>query len=116
MKKPSNTLPVPTPTSLQMPINIDPSTDSYVIRGGAGVAVAHVKKPTGEVFSMRVRANGALQEMTRFDPATLSVEERRVLESDLYNAGNSQSEIGDILGVSQPTVARDLKIIRESKS
>jgi hypothetical protein len=100
---------------LPIALNIDPEQDSYIIKGGAGVAVAHVKKPTGEVFSVHVRANGAFRQMTHFDPSQLSVEERRHLEYDLYKKGHTQSDIADLVGVKQPTVAHDLKLIRQAK-
>lgn len=99
---------------LAIPLNIDPERDSYVIKGGAGVAVAHVKKPSGEVFSMHIRANGAFRQMTHFAPSQLSVAERRKLELDLYEQGHTQSEIADLVGVSQPTVAHDLKKLRQA--
>lgn len=101
---------------LSIPLNIDPERDNYIIRGGAGVAVAHVKKPTGEVFSMHIRANGALRQMTHYDPTQLTIDERRQLELDLYKNGHTQSEIADIVGVKQPTVAHDLKLLRQINS
>lgn len=104
------------PSSFFVPVNIDPINDSYVIRGGAGVAVAHVKKPSGEVFSAHVKADGAFQQMTYFDPSKLSLEERRSLEFDLYEKDHSQAEIADLLGVSQPTVSADLRIMRRLSS
>lgn len=98
-----------------MDLNIDPHRDTYVIRGGAGVAVAHVRKPDGQVFSSRVQANGALQQFTSFDANALSVAERRNLEHQLYTEHRlRQTEIADLLGVSQATVANDLKILRGS--
>lgn len=96
-----------------MNLNIDPHRDTYVIRGAAGVAVAHVRKPDGQVFSARVQANGALQQFTSFDSNALSVSERRNLEQQLYTQNRMrQTEIADLLGVSQATVANDLKILR----
>lgn len=115
MEKPKNTDLVVYP-SLEIPLNIDPEKDSYVIRGGAGVAVAHVKKPSGEVFSVHVRANGGFRQMTHFDPSQLTVDERRNLELDLYENGHTQSEIADLVGVKQPTVAHDLKLMRKAKN
>ncbi|WP_345848945.1 MULTISPECIES: winged helix-turn-helix domain-containing protein [Gammaproteobacteria] len=113
-KKPSNIQAPQAPqTSISIPLNINPEQDSYVIKGGAGLAVAHVKKPSGEVFSMHVRANGAFQTMTHFNPSMLTVEERRKLEFDLYNKGHTQADIADLVGVSQPTVAHDLKKLKE---
>ncbi|ALO36784.1 HTH domain-containing protein [Alcaligenes faecalis] len=98
-----------------MNLNIDPHRDTYVIRGGAGVAVAHVRKPDGQVFSSRVQANGALRQFTSFDANALSVAERRNLEHQLYTEHRlRQTEIADLLGVSQATVANDLKILRGS--
>ena len=94
-------------------LNIDLQNDTYVIKGGAGVGVAHVKKPDGRVMSVHVHANGAFQQMTAFDPAKLTVDERRTLESTLYNKGMTQSEIADLVGKSQPTVANDLRILRQ---
>lgn len=94
-------------------LNIDPQNDTFVIKGGAGVGVAHVKKPDGRVMSVHVHANGALQQYTAFDPTTLTVDQRRSLEGDLYRKGMTQSDIADLVGKSQPTVANDLKILRE---
>lgn len=98
---------------LPISLNIDPQMDSYVIKGGAGIAVAHVKKPTGEVFSVHVRANGGFRQMTHFDPSQMTVEERRELEHELYKRGHTQSDIADLVGKKQSTVAHDLKLIRQ---
>ena len=96
-----------------MNLNIDPHRDTYVISGAAGVDVAHVRKPDGQVFSSRVQANGALQQFTCFDFIVLSVVDRRNLEHKLYTENRlRQTEIADLLGVSQATVANDLKILR----
>jgi len=105
-------LPTPYESPLNLPIKIDPRSDTYVIKGGAGVAVAHVKKPNGEVQSMHIRTDGALQQFTRFDPNQISVAERRNLEKSLYQKGMSQSDIADLLGVSQATVSLDLKKLK----
>ncbi|RAS14862.1 hypothetical protein DFO50_109117 [Microvirgula sp. AG722] len=103
------------PMSLNLSLNIDLHRDTYIIRGGAGVAVAHVRKPNGQVFSSRVQANGALRQFTSFDANALSVAERRNLEHQLYTEHRlRQTEIADLLGVSQATVANDLKILRGS--
>lgn len=94
-------------------LNVDPYRDTYVIRGAGGVAVAHVRKPDGQVFSSRVLANGALQQFSCFDSTALSVADRRNLEHQLYTEHRlRQTEIADLLGVSQATVANDLKILR----
>lgn len=103
------------PAPLAIPLDINPKEDSYTIKGGAGVAVAHVKKPTGEVFSVHIRADDAFRQMTRFNPSELTVEQRRHLEFDLYQKGHTQSDIADLVGVKQPTVAHDLKLVRQSK-
>lgn len=96
---------------------IDPTTDKFLIKGAAGVAVAHVQKPDGRVYSMRVQANGALQQFTQFDANRLTVEERRKLEAEMYHNNQlTQSEIADILGVSQATISNDLKIIKQQNS
>lgn len=94
-------------------LNIDPHRDNYKISGGAGIAVAHITKATGEILSVRARANGAFKQMTRFDPAVLSVEERRDLEKQLHEEKRTQSEIADMLGVSQSTVSQDLRKLRK---
>ncbi len=103
------------PGHFVIPINIDPQKDKYIVKGGSGVAIAHVKKDNGEVYSMHMRANGAFTQMTHFDPAKISVAERRKLSSDLHTNGYTQSEIADLVGVSQPTVANDLKKIRQNR-
>lgn len=103
----------PAQSLVPMDLNINPHSDTYVIRGAAGVAVAHVRKPDGQVFSARVQANGALQQFTRFDSNALTVGERRQLEHQLYTENRlRQTEIADLLGVSQATVANDLKLVR----
>lgn len=107
------TLDTPQHTSLYKTLNIDLTRDTYIIKGASGVAVAHVKKPDGRVYSTRVQANGALQQFTHFDPSQLSVGERRELEHQLYTKQKlKQTEIADLLGVSQATVANDLKLLR----
>lgn len=92
---------------------IDPHRDTYKISGGAGVAVAHIKNPSGEVRSVYIRADGAYKQMVRYDPSDLSVEQRRELELALYKEKRTQSEIADLLGVSQATVCLDLKRLRD---
>lgn len=67
----------------------------------------HVRRQTGETFSIRVRSDGAA--MTQFNTAQLPVDERRDLEKRLYQQGVSQADIADIIGVSQATVSLDLK-------
>jgi len=100
-------------TGLSTHLNLDPTRDTFIIKGAGGVVVAHVKKPNGQVLSVRVRADGALQQFTRFDSSQLSVAERRELEHQLYTEENlKQTEIADLLGVSQATVANDLKLLR----
>ncbi len=97
-------------------LNLDPATDTFVIRGAGGTAVAHVKKPDGRMLTARVQANGALQEFTTFEPAKLNVKERRQLEANLYIERDlAQTEIADLLGVSQATVANDLKLMGVTK-
>ena len=51
--------------------------------------------------------------MVRYDPSDLSVEQRRELELALYKEKRTQSEIADLLGVSQATVCLDLKRLRD---
>lgn len=100
------------PPALNLPFTIDPMKDRYVIKGGGGVLVAQVKKSNGEVVTAHMRANGALQQMSQFDPSALSVSERRQLEHQLHKEGYTQTEISGLVGVTQQTVAHDLKIIR----
>jgi Fic family protein len=102
--------------SIELPFTIDPASDTYVIKGGRGVAVAHVRKNSGETYTYRVKADGAFKQMTVFDAKKLSVQERRKLESDLNDDGLSQAEIGDMLGVSQPTVSYDLAQLKKKDS
>lgn len=98
-------------------LNINPLTDKFVIKGASGVAVAHVQKPDGQVYSARVQANGALQQFTQFDANRLTLEERRELEHKLHYKDNlTQSEIADLLGVSQATVSNDLKLLRNKNN
>lgn len=90
---------------------IDPLTDKFKIMGAAGVVVAHVVKPSGQVLSARVRGD-SFKQLTQFDSADISVDDRRRLELQMYNDGMSQSEIADLLGVSQSLIAKDLSILR----
>ncbi|EGH41062.1 MULTISPECIES: helix-turn-helix domain-containing protein [Pseudomonas syringae group] len=92
-------------------LSIDPRNDTFKIMGAAGVVVAHVSKPSGQVLSARVRGN-SFRQLTQFDPAEISVAERREIERQMYSEGMTQSEIGDLLGVSQSLVAKDLSILR----
>ncbi|TCK58458.1 terminase gpP N-terminus-related DNA-binding protein [Seleniivibrio woodruffii] len=99
------------PDLFKMPVPINPQRDRYVIKGGAGVCVAVVKKPNGDTNIYRTRADGALKEMTSFNPDMLDIDERRELELQLYEESYTQAEIAEMLGISQPTVAYDLKKI-----
>ena len=75
---------------------IDPKRDTFKITGNFGVISAHVRKADGEVVSLRIRARGALRQVTKFDAKSLK-------------EGLSQAAIADLLGVSQATVCLDLK-------
>ncbi|WP_445496328.1 helix-turn-helix domain-containing protein [Photorhabdus sp. SF281] len=99
-------------SSFSIPSDIDPNKDSYVIKGGAGLAVVHVTKPSDEVLSVRIRADGEFREMVYFNPSQLAVDERRHLERELYEKGHTHADIADLVGVSQPMVAYLLKRIR----
>ena len=102
-----------TPLCLNLPFEIDPIRDRYEIKGGAGVAVVRVTRPTGEVINAYSRADGALQQMSVFEPSALSLQERRELEKQLYDDKYTQAEIADLIGVKQQTVAYDLKKLRQ---
>lgn len=88
--------------------NVRP-TDTFKITGSGGVVSIHKTKKDGRVESLRVRANGSFQQATRFDPSQISITERRELEVGMYESGLSQSEIADLLGISQATVSLDLR-------
>ncbi len=92
--------------------NVRP-TDTFKITGSGGVVSIHKRKKDGRVESLRVRANGSFQQATRFDPSQITIDERRTLEAGMYKSGLSQSEIADLLGVSQATVSLDLKKIKK---
>ena len=96
-------------------LRIDPRRDTFKIVGSASVISAHVKRPTGEVLSARVRAKGSLKQFTKFDPKDLTIQERRVLEHEMHKEGMSQAGIADLLGVSQATVSLDLKRLRKGR-
>ena len=92
-------------------LSIDPVHDTFKIMGAAGVVVAHVSKPSGQILSARVRGN-SFKQLTQFDPSEISVADRRQLEKQMHDDGMTQSEIADLLGVSQSLVAKDLSILR----
>lgn len=107
--KTNNTL-----SSLEL-MNIGPK-DTAIIKISAGAIDAHVKKPSGEVLSISDQANGALRQLTQFDPSKVSIQERRQLELDMSKKGRTQAEIANLLGMSQPTVSVDLRKIRRKKA
>jgi hypothetical protein len=96
-------------------LGIKPKRDTFKIRGSSGMIYGHVKKPTGEVLSVRIRARGSLKQFTNFDPNELSIDERRTLEQNMYDEGLSQAEIANLLGVSQATVCLDLKRVKKGR-
>lgn len=93
-------------------LQINPITDTFRIEGSAGVIAVFVKRPNGDVQTAKTRAGGRLTEWTNFEPAGMSVSERRRLVRDMRRDGLSQSAIANLLGVSQPTVSLDLKATR----
>jgi DNA-binding NarL/FixJ family response regulator len=96
-------------------LRIDPRRDTFKIVDSASVISAHVKRPTGEVLSARLRAKGSLKQFTKFDPADLTVQQRRVLEREMPKEGMSQAGIANLLGVSQATVSLDLKRLSKGR-
>ncbi len=103
----------PTPFCLNLPFEIDPTKDKYEIKGNPMITFISVTKETGEVINMHSRAEGALQEMSVFNPSLLSVQERRKLEKQLYDDKYTQAEIANLIGVPQQTVSHDLKVLRQ---
>lgn len=95
-------------------LGIDVTRDKFKVTGAAGVIVAHVAKASGQVVSARIRGR-SFKQMTQFDPNEISVSERRQLEKQMYDDGLTQSEIADLLGVSQSLVAKDLSLLRQGK-
>jgi DNA-binding NarL/FixJ family response regulator len=95
--------------------NLRPS-DTFKIVSAKGVLTIHNRKANGEVQSMRVRAKGSFKQATSFDPSQITIAERRELEAGMHQSGLSQSEIADLLGVSQATVSLDLRKHKKQKS
>lgn len=83
--------------------------DTFKITGSSNILSVHIKKPNGAVHSAKLKAKGSFQQLTSFDPTTLSIKERRKLTKQLYADGMSQAEIGNMLGVSQATISLDLR-------
>jgi DNA-binding NarL/FixJ family response regulator len=83
--------------------------DTFKITGSSNILSVHVKKPNGAVRSAKLKAEGSFQQLTSFDPTILTIKERRKLTKKLYRQGVSQTEIGNMLGISQATVSLDLK-------
>lgn len=92
-------------------LNLRP-TDTFKITGSKGVLSIHKRREDGCVESLRVRAKGSFKQAAQFDPGQISIDERRGLEADMHKSGLSQSEIADLLGVSQATVSLDLSRIK----
>lgn len=89
----------------------DPTVDRFKIEGTAGVAIAQVQKPDGQVYTSHLQAG--LQQFTHFDPTKISVAQRRELVSNMIDNGASQKQVAGLLGVSPATVSNDLRIIRD---
>ncbi|MBV8593742.1 MAG: hypothetical protein JOZ27_05525 [Caulobacteraceae bacterium] len=83
--------------------------DTFKVTASNGVLSIHKRHPDGRVESLRLRARGSFRQTTQFDPREVTVSERRRLEAEMHKSGLSQSEIADLLGVSQPTVSLDLR-------
>lgn len=87
-------------------------SDTFKIVSSKGVLTINRRKASGEVESMRVRAKGSFKQYTTFDPKQISKAERRQLEADMIDSGLTQSEVADLVGVSQATVSLDLKRLK----
>ncbi len=92
-------------------LQIDMSKEFFTIEGGAGVLFASVKRANGDVQTARTRASGKgrLTEWTSFESGGMSADERRNLIKQMRKGGLTQTAIGKMLGVSQPTVSLDLR-------
>jgi hypothetical protein len=75
--------------------------DTFRITGSSNSLSVHIKKPNGTIRSAKLKAKGSFRQLTSFDPTTLTIEERRKLTKQLFADGISQTEIGNMLGVSQ---------------
>ncbi|BAU90585.1 MULTISPECIES: hypothetical protein [Methylobacteriaceae] len=89
-------------------------TDTFKIVSSKGVLTINRRKSTGEVEQMRVRAKGSFQQLTKFEPAQITIAERRKLEAEMVKSGLTQSEVADLIGVSQATVSLDLKKLKKA--
>ncbi len=76
------------------------------IRGN--IATAIIKQQNGTVITQRMQQG--LKEWTSFDPNTVSINERRKLVKSLINEKKmTQTEVSEILGVSQSLVSKDYR-------
>lgn len=83
--------------------------DDVKMRIKGGVVSAHVKRADGRVQSATTMLDGHFQQMSAFDPNTLTPAERRKVVRKLRKEGHRQIAIADLLGVSQATVSLDLR-------
>jgi hypothetical protein len=86
--------------------------DTFKMTASNGVLSVYKRHSDGRVESLRLRARGSFRQTTQFDPSQVSIPERRRLEVGMHKSGLSQSEIADLLGVSQATVSLDLRKIK----
>lgn len=89
--------------------------DSYVIRGACGLFMITIKRGCGNIEMVRgIIPNGkSFESITIFYPERLSIETRRDYVRKLRLSGETEQQIADWLGVSQPTIHKDLQKIRQ---
>lgn len=85
------------------------SKDDVKVRIRGGVLTAHVKRASGRIESATTMLGGQFKQFTAFDPSSLSAADRRKAVQLLRSQGHRQTAIGNLLGVSQPTISLDLK-------
>jgi hypothetical protein len=90
-------------------------TDTFKMTVSNGVLSINRRHSDGRVESLRLRARGSFRQTTVFDPSDVTIPERRALEAQMHEEGLSQSEIADLLGVSQATVSLDLRKLKKKK-
>lgn len=90
----------------------DPATDTMTLEASPQGWTAFIKPQTGGQNIVGARANGKVRFMIQTDP-DITPQERQSIAEELTGKVIAQATVGNLVGVSQPTIHRDLQVIKK---
>jgi Mor family transcriptional regulator len=80
--------------------------DDFSLTCKSGILKASVKRQSGECITITKRIKGGFDEMTVFDPESMSKTARNKLIKEFYEKGDTQKELEKKFGLTQAMISR----------